>query len=240
MRTGGWKVEDPQPNAPSTTARGHDPGAGARAQHMSHHPGVVPAKGADDTGTAPFPQILRMRKQTVHSPDQGSDHMRSNTLSLSVLTLLATASITGCDSSPSEPETMLESVRQATASFSSTSAALAAGYVEDAHCVAHPHHGAMGYHWVNQPLVDPEFNPMQPEALLYVPTPQGGRELVGVEYIVVNVGQPAPDFEGHPFDVGGVPPLEEAGVAHWSLHVWAHSENPSGTFSPFNPDVSCD
>jgi hypothetical protein len=166
--------------------------------------------------------------------------MNGTTLSRAALTLVLAASLAGCDSSPSEPQTLLDAVRQATASFSSTTAATSAGYVEDAHCVAHPHHGAMGFHWLNQSLVDPEFDPMRPEALLYVPTPQGGRELVGVEYIVIDVGQPAPDFDGHPFDVGGVPPLEAAEVAHWSLHVWVHSENPDGVFSPFNPNLSCD
>lgn len=116
---------------------------------------------------------------------------------------------------------------------------MAAGYVEDPHCVAHPDLGGMGYHWANEDLIDPAFEPLVPEVLLYGPTAEGGRQLLGVEYVVIDVGQERPQFDGHPFDVGGVPPLEAAGVAHWSLHVWTHAANPSGDFSPFNPNVSC-
>ena len=56
-----------------------------------------------------------------------------------------------------------------------------------------------------------------------------------VEYIVIDVGQPAPTFGGQPFDVGGTP----VPVPHWSLHVWLHKDNPAGLFKPFNPTVSC-
>ncbi len=133
---------------------------------------------------------------------------------------------------------LMKSVRQATARFNSTNQAVRAGYAADAHCVAHPELGAMGHHWVNGPLIDPYFDPLQPEALLYAPGDGGNLRLVGVEYIVIDVGQPHPHFGDHPFDVGGVPPLGD--TPHWSLHVWVHEENPSGPFFPFNPNVSCD
>lgn len=93
----------------------------------------------------------------------------------------------------------------------------------------------MGFHWVNQELVDPVFEPARPEAVLYAPGPNGQLELVAVEYIVIDVGQPAPTFAGQPFDVGGTP----VPVAHWSLHVWLFRENPNGLFTPFNPRVAC-
>jgi len=48
-----------------------------------------------------------------------------------------------------------------------------------------------------------------------------------------------PHLGGYPLDVGGVPPLMEEGIPHYSLHVWAHKDNPSGVFSPFNPNVTC-
>lgn len=157
--------------------------------------------------------------------------------------LVATAA---CDSLPAEPDDdLLDQVRVQTAQFSASSQALAAGYEEDEHCVQHPDLGGMGVHWVNGPLVDGTFDAMQPEVLLYEPQPDGGVELVGVEYIViagpgVDLEGPArPDFDGHPFDIGGVGPLMEQGVPHWSLHVWLHRTNPGGVFAPFNPDVSC-
>jgi hypothetical protein len=136
---------------------------------------------------------------------------------------------------------LLKAVRQATARFNSTTQAIRAGYNPDfEHCAAHPVLGGMGYHWVNGNLVDPVFDPMQPEAVLYARGPGGNMKLVAVEYIVINVGQPQPHFDGHPFDVEGVPPLMAEGVPHWSLHVWVHEDNPSGVFTPFNPNISCD
>jgi hypothetical protein len=157
---------------------------------------------------------------------------------LPVLAAIAFGMI-ACGDSPVEPPTLVEEVRQHTARFSNSTTAIAAGYQPDEHCVAHPELGGMGSHWVNGPLIDPEFDPMQPEALLYEPDGAGGHRLIGVEYIVINAGQPHPTFDGHPFDVGGVPPLTEAGVPHFSLHVWLHRENPAGMFAPFNPNVSC-
>ena len=93
----------------------------------------------------------------------------------------------------------------------------------------------MGFHWVNHSLVDPVFEQLKPEALLYAPNGNGKLKLVAVEYIVINTGQPAPTFDGQPFDVGGTPIPD----AHWSLHVWIHKDNPSGIFTPFNPAISC-
>jgi hypothetical protein len=130
---------------------------------------------------------------------------------------------------------LVKKVHAASARFHSTVQAGKAGYVEASPCVAHPTLGAMGFHWVSQGLVDPAFDPLRPEAILYAPTANGTLELVAVEYIVIDVGQPAPTFAGQPFDVGGAP----IPVAHWTLHVWAHAHNPSGIFSPFNPAVSC-
>ena len=126
-------------------------------------------------------------------------------------------------------------VRVVTSRFHSQRQATRAGYAEASPCIAAPGLGAMGFHWVNDGLVDPVFEPLRPEAVLYAPTHHGKLKLVAVEYIVMNVGQPAPTFGGHPFDVGGTP----VPVPHWSLHVWAHEENPAGVFTPFNPALSC-
>jgi hypothetical protein len=134
---------------------------------------------------------------------------------------------------------LIKLVRRATARYHSTNQAIRAGYLGDEHCAAHPELGGMGYHWVNMDLIDPVFDPENPEALLYEPDKNGNLKLVGVEYIVINIGQERPHFGDHPFDIEGVPPLMEAGVPHWSLHVWIYKENPNGMFVPFNPQVSC-
>ena len=130
---------------------------------------------------------------------------------------------------------LLKAVRTATARFNSTTQAIHAGYEADDHCVSVPGLGGMGYHWVNGSFVDPVFDALKPEAVLYETGPGGNLRLVAVEYIVINIGQGRPMFGDHPFDIGGTP----VPVPHWSLHVWLHKENPSGIFIPFNPDVSC-
>jgi hypothetical protein len=125
-------------------------------------------------------------------------------------------------------------VRGKNARYHSTKKAAKAGYAEASPCVSSPA-GGMGFHWVNGSLVDPVFDADHPEALLYAPDKHGKRKLVGVEYIVVDIGQPAPTFAGQPFDVGGAP----LPVPHWTLHVWLYQDNPSGLFNPWNPDVVC-
>jgi len=130
---------------------------------------------------------------------------------------------------------LVKQVHAATARFHSLEQAEKFGYEVASPCVSHPTLGAMGYHYVNESIVDPVFDPMAPEALVYAPTANGRLKLVAAEYIVIDVGQPAPTFEGQPFDVGGTP----VPVPHWSLHVWAHRDNPAGIFTPFNPAVTC-
>jgi hypothetical protein len=130
---------------------------------------------------------------------------------------------------------LLKAVRKATSRYDSTVQAQRAGYTPDDHCVEVPGLGGMGYHWANEGLVDLVFDPLKPEVMLYAPGPGGNLRLVGVEYIVIDVGQDPPMFGDQPFDVGGTP----VPVDHWSLHVWIHEDNPSGLFAPFNPNVSC-
>lgn len=130
---------------------------------------------------------------------------------------------------------LLLSVRAATARFHSTTQAIMAGYEPDDHCVSAPGLGGMGYHWANPSLVDPVFDPLKPEVVLYATGPDGNLRLVALEYIVINVGQPRPSFGDQLFDIGGTP----VPVPHWSLHVWLYEHNPSGMFRPFNPNISC-
>jgi hypothetical protein len=132
-------------------------------------------------------------------------------------------------------DALLKNVHAVASRFHSTKQAENAGYVVDPFCVEAPGLGGMGHHWVNQSLVDPVFDPLNPEVVLYAPDKNGNMKLVAVEYIVINTGQTAPTFDGQAFDVGGTP----IPAAHWSLHVWLGKPNPSGLFAPFNPDVDC-
>ena len=132
-------------------------------------------------------------------------------------------------------DALLKNVHAVASRFHSTKQAENAGYVEDPFCVEVPGLGGMGHHWVNRSLVDPVFDPLNPEVVLYAPDKNGKMKFVAVEYIVINTGQARPSFDGQLFDVGGTP----IPAPHWSLHAWIGKPNPSGTFAPFNPDVNC-
>ena len=129
----------------------------------------------------------------------------------------------------------MKQLRNATARFNSQEQALKAGYVPTDHCVANPMLGGMGYHWANPTLIDPVFDIAKPEVVLYAPGENGRQKLVAVEYVVIDVGQPRPSFDGHPFDIGGAP----IPAPHWTLHVWLYENNEAGVFTPFNHAVAC-
>lgn len=131
----------------------------------------------------------------------------------------------------------IAAVRAATARYHDPANAIADGYVPTEDCVSVPGVGTMGQHWVNFGLFDTTIELTRPEALLYVPSPSGPR-LVAVEWATVDVGQPHPSILGMPFD-GPMPGHEPGMPVHYDLHAWVWQANPWGTFSQFNPKVSC-
>jgi hypothetical protein len=164
---------------------------------------------------------------------------------------------------PVGPE--LAAVRAATATFHDISAAYAAGYsTQFEPCVALPGVGVMGIHAINQPLMgDQHVDPLRPEALLYVPTPNGGYRLTGVEYFQVvlvrnpatnvvapwfspdpwpasyQVVTPTPHLFGRAFD-GPMPGHIPTMPWHWDMHVWIWAHNPDGMFAEWNPALQCE
>jgi hypothetical protein len=124
-------------------------------------------------------------------------------------------------------------------------------------CIAEPHMGAMGVHYVKGDLVkNPMIDPEHPEALVYAPDAHGGLHLAALEYVVIKadwdahnlpVGSGAPSWVkpappnlfGQDFNVTdapnryGLPPF-------YSLHAWVWKNNPAGTFEMWNPGVHCD
>ena len=156
---------------------------------------------------------------------------------LACVALLATAAVAGADQSRTAKQ--LEIVKRATAPFKDVSKAEAAGYVATHDCVT-GRGGAMGVHYVNVALIgDPKLDLRKPELLLYEPQADGGMKLVAVEWMVLENGQAkAPRIMGRRFDG----PMDHNGTApmHYDLHVWTARKNPRGTFSQYNPRVSCD
>jgi hypothetical protein len=133
-------------------------------------------------------------------------------------------------------------VRGAVARYHTPDRAEAAGWGLVAgldHCFDRPGVGGMGVHYIDtDALADPTLDPLRPEALVFVPGPDGQLRLGAVEYIV-----PMPLWEGddppvvlgrHLHELEPVP-----GVHVWGLHLWLFQHNPDGLFADWNPQVSC-
>ena len=131
----------------------------------------------------------------------------------------------------------IAAVRAATARFQRVEVAQSEGYGPFLDCFERPGVGGMGYHYVNFEIVDLTIDPLEPEAMVYAPGPQGQLKLGAVEYIVPidawdeEYDQP-PSLFGLTFSRN-----ETLGV--YTLHLWAWKHNSLGIFNDWNPDVSC-
>lgn len=167
---------------------------------------------------------------------------------LALATLLAasaaitTAALTGgAGATPPEP---LQAAKAVSARFHTIEQAEAAGYALASPCVASPA-GGMGFHYENAALMaDDAIDPARPEVLVYAPKENGGFRLVALEYwkrdadgSLLTDGD-RPSVLGRAFD-GPMPGHSPVMPVHYDLHVWVYESNPSGTFAPFNPDVTC-
>lgn len=143
------------------------------------------------------------------------------------------------------PSPLVDQVREATAIFADVNRAVGSGYVAFGGCVSGPDQGAMGVHFVNQPLlIDGELNVNKPEALIYE-VKNGQARLVGVEYIVLaaqwDAAHPEPPvLEGQLLLHFNESPNRFRLPAFYETHVWAWRDNPNGTFADWNTRVSCD
>ena len=148
-------------------------------------------------------------------------------------------------SAPTNSNTLVQIVRQATERFKDVAVAEAAGYKLQFGCVTGGESGAMGMHYVNGALVaDPELDPARPEIVIYEPTADGKLRLIGADYLVLadawnSKHSAPPEIMGqllHLFEA----PNRFALPAFYTLHVWAWKANPSGTFVNWHSNVSCD
>jgi hypothetical protein len=134
----------------------------------------------------------------------------------------------------------LAQVRRATARYHLTNAAQADGYQLVPgldHCFNNPGVGAMGYHYINVDLLDLELDPLQPEAMVYAPGPQGQLKLAAVEYIVP--AEPWDETNSAPPSVLGQHLHLNEGLGVYVLHAWIFMNNPAGIYEDWNPNVSC-
>jgi len=146
----------------------------------------------------------------------------------------------------------LAQAQKATAEYRQLAVAKADGYglLKDAKgiaCIAMdgmPQMGAMGIHYANGKLVgDGKVAVATPDVLVYEPQANGGRRLVALEYVVFQSAwakshSSPPSLFGQTFNF--TPKGNRFGLpAYYSLHVWIWKHNPSGTFSMWNPNVSC-
>ena len=159
--------------------------------------------------------------------------------------LVAVTSVALARAGNSKPTTTLvETVRQATASFQDVKAAQAAGYALLHGCVSGQQDGAMGIHFANGDLVgDGIVDAQDPEALLY--EQKGGTlRLVGAEFVVLAdawnaKNQMPPVLMGQLFNYVSTP--NRYGLpAFYELHVWSGKSNPAGAFADWNTRVSCE
>jgi len=138
-------------------------------------------------------------------------------------------------------------IRQSTERFKDVSVALAEGYALQFGCVSGDDFGAMGLHYVNGNLVNSGvLDATRPQIVIYEPTPNGGRRLIGVDYLLLadawdkdKTHSGPPQLMGQFFHLFTSP--NRFGLPNfYTLHVWAWKPNPKGAFVNWHSNVSCE
>jgi hypothetical protein len=140
---------------------------------------------------------------------------------------------------------LVRAVRESTRRFHDVNQAKAEGYQLLFGCVSGPDDGAMGLHYVNLGLVaDGILDPKRPEIVIYEPLPNGGRRLIGADFLVFSETWHAsntatPELGGQLMHLIEAP--NRYGLpAFYTLHVWAWKPSPTGAFVNWHSDVSCE
>jgi hypothetical protein len=130
-------------------------------------------------------------------------------------------------------EDQLEAAKEATQKYHDINVALAEGFVQGS-----PDVPGEGFHYLNPKRLDCNFDPANPEILLYAFLPGKTQlQLVAVEYAIPYTCMPA----------NGPPPEGFAGrldvwhndepVPFWTVNAWLYLRNPNGLFTLENPRV---
>lgn len=140
---------------------------------------------------------------------------------------------------------LVKAVRDSTRRFKDIAQANAAGYQLLFGCVSGPDDGAMGMHYVNLELVgDGLLDVTRPEIVIYEPLPNGGRRLIGADFLVFADAWHAnntatPEIMGQLMHL--IPSPNRYGLrSFYTLHVWAWKPSPTGAFVNWHSDVSCE
>ena len=145
----------------------------------------------------------------------------------------------------SQQNALVKIIRDATERFKDVRVAEAAGYKLQFGCVSGEDSGAMGLHYVNSDIVATGvLDAARPQIIIYEPTSDGGKRLIGVDYLLLAdawnaKNQGPPELMGQFFHLFTSP--NRFGLpAFYTLHVWAWKNNPAGTFVNWHSKVSCD
>jgi hypothetical protein len=178
---------------------------------------------------------------------------------IAAFTILASAGFAGAQghddhNMPAQPgkqtaqqNALVEAVRDATDRFKHVTSVdgPGEGYGLAFGCVSGGDFGAMGLHYVNMTLVgDGEIDVNKPEIILFEPTANGRIRITGADFLVDAADWDSkhdgpPQLMGQLFHLFDSP--NRFGLkAFYTLHVWAWKDNPNGTFTNWNPNVSCD
>ncbi len=127
---------------------------------------------------------------------------------------------------------LVRTVREATRRFHDVNQAKAEGYQLLFGCVSGPDDGAMGLHYVNLESGGRRHSrPSRPEIVIYEPLPNGGRRLVGADFLIFS-GDLARQQHAATPQLGGQlvhssTSSNRYGLpAFYTLHVWAWKPNP--------------
>lgn len=148
-------------------------------------------------------------------------------------------------------QTDLQAARAATAQFHDITVAGDAGFgpfpvgAPLHSCIASlDNTGAMGFHRLNPGNLNTNLDPTTPQVLVYAPDKHGRLKLAALEYVIFQGAWFADHAQGTMPSMFGQDFMPNDGTRFeippfFALHVWLFQDNPSGTFMPFNPNVSC-
>ncbi|MEU3849628.1 hypothetical protein [Streptomyces sp. NPDC029554] len=116
------------------------------------------------------------------------------------------------------------------------------GYLPVGPCAARSGEGVMGYHYVNQRLIN-STDPVKPAAVVYHRDRHGKLRAGAVERIVRDADQNVETDRDRPVMFGdrhfeGPEEIPGLGVVY-TLHAWIFTDNPRGVFHPWNRRVQC-